>query len=464
MRGFAGSLRGQLILLIVTALVIAQAVSIWLFVDERSLAVRAALGLEAAGRAISIARLLDEAPPELRDAILRAADSPLVRFELGDRPLVDHRDHGPGRMAESRILGLMGGASEREIRIELHEIDNAMAPMAGVPPQMARMHRNMARGRLSVMEMRLSLALKSGQWLNVGTRIHRPPLQWPWLPAVSFGLSAAVLLIAVFWFVLTRLTGPLRNLSAAADRLGRGEDVEPLPATGPAEMRQLTNTFNRMQARLTRFVADRTRLLAALGHDLRSPLTALRVRAEMVDDDETRERMIASISEMQDMVDSTLAFARGMAISEPSETVDLAEFLDNLCGELNETGGDLSFTPDARPQVRARVNALRRALRNVIENALRYGGTARIGLSETDGVARISIADDGPGIPDDQLERVFDPFVRLESSRSRETGGTGLGLSIARTVIQAHGGEIRLQNRAGGGLTAYVELPLENFD
>jgi signal transduction histidine kinase len=464
MRKFWSSLRGQVILLIIAALLAAQAVSVWLFVDERSQAVRAAIGLEAAGRSANIARLIEEAPEELHSSILRAADSPLVQFDLAAAPSVGHREHNDDGSIERQVRAMAGEGFRWEIRAELHEIGTREMPMENVPPDMAAMHATMAQGQVGAMEMQLSIQLGSGQWLNVSTRYHRPPMQWTWLSAASFGITSAAVLIVALWVLLTRLTGPLRALSAAAERLGRGEESAALIPAGPTEVRDLTGAFNRMQARLTRFVSERTRLLAALGHDLRSPLTAIRVRAEMVEDDETRDRIVASVEEMQEMVDATLSFARGMAEGEASQTVDLGAFVGELCSEMQETGCALSFEPVAGMSVRIRATAMRRALRNVIENAVRYGGSADIRLSQTDALALIQIEDNGPGIPHDALERVFEPFVRLETSRSRETGGTGLGLSIARTIVQAHGGEITLENRAAGGLSAVVELPLEQTD
>ena len=452
------SLRGQLVLLIVAALAVAQTISLFLFVDERGLAVRAALGFEAAGRAANVALLLEEAPASLQQAILRAANSPLVRFDLSEIPAVDHESHADGGALEARVRGLLGGATDREIRVELHEVEHGVLPMPHLAPEMAEMHLAMMRGDLSAIEMQLSIALADGQWLNVGTRFERPPLQWPWVSFVSFGLTAAIILVAACWFLLTRLTGPLLRVSRAADRLGRGETVDQLPLIGPDEVRNLTQAFNRMQARLTRFVADRTRLLAALGHDLRSPLTAMRVRAEMVEEDETRESLVASVEEMQEMVDATLAFARGMASSEVYETVDLASYLRQLQADMID-GFDLDASESI--SVRLRPHSVRRALRNIIENAQRYGKGATVTYQHDAEDVQILISDSGPGIPEADLEQVFEPFFRLEKSRSRETGGTGLGLSIARTIIRAHGGDVTLANRADGGLRATVTLPRE---
>ncbi|WP_375566087.1 ATP-binding protein [Oceaniradius stylonematis] len=454
------SLRTQLVILILGALVVAQIVSLFLFVDERSLAVRAALGMEAAGRAANVVRLIEEAPPSLHASILRAANSPLVRFDVGPMPNVQVHDHNTSGPVVERIRGLLGAAGDREIRLDLREIEAGFPAIAGVPDGMARMHSRMMHGRMSAIEMNLSIALGSGEWLNVGTRFQRPPLQWTWLTALSFGLTAALILAAALWFMLSRLTGPLSRLAGAADRLGRGEHVAELAPAGPSEVQELTEAFNQMQARLTRFVSDRTRLLGALGHDLRSPLTAMRVRAEMVEDQETRERLIATIGEMQQMVDETLAFARGMANAEAYETHELSAFLRDLCSDLAETGQDVELSAEPDLWARLRPTALRRALRNIIDNAVRYGGSARVSLAPSGDNAEITVADDGPGIPQEDVERVFDPFVRIETSRSRETGGAGLGLAIARTIIQGHGGNIELANRPEGGLTAAISLPL----
>lgn len=451
------SLRVQLIVLIVAALAVAQAVSLWLFADERSLAIRAALGFEAAGRAANVVRLIEEAPSELRGSILRAANSPLVRFELADTPSVTHLDHSDGGQIEARVRALLNDGYSREIRVELHEIEGRILPLANLSPQMADMHMAMMQGHMAAIEMNLSIAVAGGKWLNVGTRLERPPLQWPLFSTLTFGVTAALILVAVFWFLMTRLTGPLRRLAHAAERFGRGEDVAALPVTGPDEVRDLTAAFNRMQARLTRYIDDRTHLLAALGHDLRSPLTALRVRAEMVDETETRLGLVTSIEEMQDMVDATLTFARGLTGSEPAEPVEVGAFLAALRDDMV---GGFELREGPRVEVRLRPNALRRALRNLIENAQRYGRAARVSWAVDRGELSIRVDDDGPGIREADLERVFDPFYRLEASRSLETGGHGLGLSIARTIARAHGGDIHLENREGGGLRATVRIPL----
>lgn len=452
------SLRAQLIVLVVAALAAAQAISLWLFVDERSLAIRAALGFEAAGRAANVVRLIEEAPPELWLSILRAADSPLVRFSLDDVPTVTHLEHADGGRIERHIRTMLGDRQSREIRVELHEIEGQIMPLPHLSSEMADMHRAMMKNELRAVEMNLSIALAGGRWLNVGTRFERPPLQWPIISMLTFGVTAAVILIATFWYLMARLTGPLSCLAGAAERFGRGEDVSPLPEAGPDEVRNLTRAFNRMQARLSRFVADRTRILAAVSHDLRSPLTALRVRAEMVDDVETREALIESVEEMQQMTEATLDFAKGLTGSEPQEDTEIGVVLAEIAAESR---GAVHLQDGPEIVLRLQPLAMRRALRNLAENAVRYGKTATMAWRvEADDLV-IEICDEGPGIPETELERVFDPFYRMERSRSLETGGHGLGLSIARSILRSHGGDIVLSNATTGGLRARVTLPLD---
>ncbi len=457
-RSFILSLRGQLILLLLGVLLAAQIVSLFFFVDERSLAVRAALGFEAAGRAASVARLLEEAPNELHASILRAANSPLVRFDVTETPRILGVNHSDGGPVEDRIRRLLGDQFTREIRVDVHEVEGTILPLPHLSPDMAEMHVAMMRGDLSAIEMSVSIALSGGDWLNVETRFERPPLQWAWGSTLTFVVTASVLLAAGFWFLMARITGPLRRLSVASERLGRGEDMEPVKPTGPTEVRDLTAAFAIMQRRLTRFVEDRTRMLAAIGHDLRSPLTALRVRTEMVDDAETRYALTSSIEEMQGMLDATLSYARGVSASEPSERV----LVGQLLSDINQTiTTPATLVPGPEVAVSVRPFAFRRAVRNLIENAQRYGANARVSHDVEGDVLAIRIADNGPGIPDNLLEDVFAPFHRLEQSRSLDTGGHGLGLSIARGILRAHGGDVVLSNSPEGGLIATITLPID---
>jgi signal transduction histidine kinase len=454
---FPQSLGGQLLVMLLLALAITQGLGLLLLTDERNRAVRAALGLEAAGRAANVVLLLDNAPAELRPSILRAADSPLVRFEIGTGPEAPH-DSAESDVVLRQIRQILG-EPDREVRADVHALSRVPVPMPdGVPAAMRQMHETMMAGRTEPVELTLSIRLAGGDWLNVRTMFHRPGLQLsPQALLPLLLMAVAVALVA--WWTARRVVGPMRALAVGADRLGRGLDADPLPMTGPTEVRETTQAFNRMKDRLTRFVNERTHMLAALSHDLRSPLTAMRLRIEMLDESEDSVRLKALVEEMQAMVEATLEFARGVVRAEPSSKVDLTVLLSDLVGDV---GGDRATLVASGPlPVTIRPQALNRALRNLIDNAVRYGGVAKVTLKRELEMAIITVADKGPGLPDNQLETAFEPFVRLEGSRSRDTGGAGLGLAIARTIIQAHGGTVKLRNLHEGGLEAVVHLPIE---
>jgi signal transduction histidine kinase len=264
-------------------------------------------------------------------------------------------------------------------------------------------------------------------------------------------------LLGSIWAV-TLAVRPLRRLSDAADRFGADVNAAPMPETGPREVRQAAAAFNRMQRRLRQFITDRTRMLAAISHDLRTPLTRMRLRTEMVEDNEQRTKMLSDLSEMEDMIGATLAFAHEESADEKSQPLDLRILLETIAADAQESGEPASLTTGEATVVPMRPRALKRALVNIVDNAWRYGGSAEIVLARDSEDAIITVADHGPGIPEAEREAVLRPFYRCETSRSRDTGGIGLGLSIASDTISAHGGTIALSETAGGGLTVTVRL------
>ena len=450
------SIGGQLLVMLLLALGVSQGLSLLVFNDERDRAIRAALGYEAAGRAANVALSLDQAPEELRPQIVLAANSPLVRFWIGDEPTVDNESHDlqgiPDRIRRSL------GDSGREVLVEIHDRTDALPSVDDVPHSMRQMHAAMLAERTGPLELAMSIQLASGEWLNVRSMFHSPVGQWL-LADIAALLIAAILVTLVAVVTAVRIVRPMARLADAAERSGKGEELAALPESGPREIRDTVRAFNRMQDRIRRFVTGRTRMLAALGHDLRSPLTAMRLRLELIEEGEDRDRLEALVDEMQTMVEATLAFARGDAETEETGALDLRDLMQSLVNETEDAsikdGGDASAI-----MAHVRPVSLKRALRNLIDNAIRYGSVAEIGLAHDQEAAIITISDNGPGLPEDQFEAVFEPFRRLETSRSRNTGGHGLGLAIARTVIRAHGGDITLRNRNTGGLTVTVELPL----
>jgi hypothetical protein len=282
--------------------------------------------------------------------------------------------------------------------------------------------------------------------------------------ATAFIVMTLLGAVMITWAV-RQLLAPVRTLAAAAEALGRDvAHAPPLPETGPVEIVTAAQAFNTMAARIRRFVEDRTFLLTAIGHDLRTPITRLKLRAEYMEDDEQRAKMLADLDEMEAMVAATLAFGRDATSAEPVTKLDLASLLRTILDDAADGDPDhaeaLTYAGPPHLPVLARPLALKRALVNLVGNALKYGEAAWVTLhTPARGMARIDIEDQGPGIPPEARERVFEPFYRLEGSRNRETGGSGLGLSIARNIMRAHGGDITLANRPEGGLRVTVTLP-----
>ena len=308
-------------------------------------------------------------------------------------------------------------------------------------------------------------ALTEPQWLNVTAALPAPrPWQEPDLLA-AFLLMTAVAAALTGWAVV-RLSAPVATLAAAAEQLGADVNAAPLAEVGPSDVTAAAAAFNRMAARLRRFVQDRTLLLAAIGHDLRTPITRLRLRAEFVADEELRAKMLADLDDLEALVTATLAFGRTATSREPAAPLDLAVLARTLLDEAADARPELAerlvYDGPEHLTVRARSMALKRALGNLVANAIAYGGSARIRLLPPEAAGapvRIEIEDDGPGLPPGETEQLFDPFRRGEESRSRETGGVGLGLTIARDILRAHGGEVTLANRSEGGARASVRLP-----
>lgn len=436
------SLLTQVALFSVAAMILAQIAGFWLFTAGRAAAIRADQKAVAAERAVRLAKQVDHAPTNLQAQFVDVASSRSLVFSVSAKPVV---------ASATEFAVAWPGARSEEVAMTPH---GRRPP----PPGLQWLADLMLAQGLAPAELRLALPLADGRWLNANAWLAWPGAQLP-PQALASTLLTLGLLLGALWLGLRRITRPLRALAAAADDFGLDSEPPPLPQGGPREARALAEALARMHARLARMIGERTRMLAALGHDLRSPITALRVQAAMVEDDETRERMTATLEEMQEMTEATLAFARGVSAEEPKEALDLTALLKELAADLSATGSPITVNPSEPAFASLRRVAIRRALRNLLENAQRYGDGATVGIARADDEIRVVIDDAGPGIPDADLARVFDPFERLEGSRSRQTGGTGLGLSIARSILRAHGGEVVLSNRPEGGLRATVRLP-----
>ena len=470
MRFAPKSLAGQLTLLLLIALATAQGIAVALFAWERIEAARHAHRDNAVLRTATVARLLRGTPPALHDAVIAAASTELARFSLTGEPVVEETGTGERAAAIARDLAAALGTGPERVRVaplwtrymddgdwdnedDDHDHDDDDDDDDGDDDH--------DHGGWELDWFTASVALADGRWLNVA--VGPPPGAPAWGATFvltflfsAFGIAAVAVLTG------RRIAKPMRGLANAAGRLGRGETVGDLPEAGPVETRDTVRAFNLMRARLDRHVRDRTAMLAAVSHDLRTPITSLRLHAEFIEDGETRAKIVAALDEMQRMTEDALAFIREDMRREETRTVDLHALLDSVAADLSELGHEIAVEDSGRVLATCRPAALRRAVRNLLENAAAYGVRATVRIDRGDAELRIVVEDEGPGIAQADRERVFEPFVRLEASRSRDTGGSGLGLAIARGIVRAHGGDISLGNRAEGGLRATVALPRTN--
>lgn len=476
---FRFSLGTQLIALLLIALIGTQAVALWLFAGERRTAIFEVIGDALITRTVSLVPLLEDADGDVRAQILKATSSPVTRFWVSEKPSVAKAGNSRAALRLTDTLKTQLG-TERDIRVTVStesrlgrfvdgmrfhhrqlavDADDRPPPPPNAPPAPEQPRPERKPPKRMRVAIDISTALGDGTWLNA-TTLHRPPppgaIRTLILQIGLMGL-AIVLIVA---FMIRQLAQPLRRLAASAERLGRGEDVPALAEAGPSEVRSAIRAFNDMQARLTRFVNDRTRMLAAISHDLRTPITSLRLRAEFIEDEENRDKIIETLEEMSQMTEATLAFARDEASREEAKPTDLGGLLESLAGDQQDLGHRASVATSERLVVTCRTVSLKRAFRNLIENGIRYGEAVDIDVKREGKEAVVTISDQGPGIPEEKLSDVFEPFVRLEESRSEETGGIGLGLAITRSIIHAHGGTIELKNGAAGGLKAIVRLPV----
>jgi signal transduction histidine kinase len=475
-RVWSASLAGQLVGLLLLALVVSQFITFLIYRDERTHALTSVVKDEFFSRAVSIVHLLESTPPSVHDQVLRAAGTSYGRYWLTDQepsdslawqhqawshlaedlpasaPAHQPKKQPPEQEADKKPLDVSASFS---IAASAASPDVTWQAIPAAAWALARPAKFM---RLDdAYGMGLSVRLASGTWFNAA---FAKPMSSSWSTRSCASLAITALALSLIAIIMARrVARPLRSLAVAAEQLGRGEQVAPLSECGPQDIRQTAEAFNRMQHRLRKFIEDRTRMLAALGHDLRTPITALRLRAEFITDTTAREKLLVTLDEMQAMTEAALAFAREEATGEPRRTVDLAALLESLCDDLADLGWDVAFLGGERTPYRCRPEALRRAVRNLIENAVRYGERARVTLRHSPEGIDILVEDDGPGIAEVDFERVFAPFIRLEGSRNRETGGVGLGLSIARAVVRGHGGDILLANQPAGGLCATIRLP-----
>lgn len=335
------------------------------------------------------------------------------------------------------------------------ELEELLRPALGGRDMHTYLERRETGGVYRVTDVQMH----DGSWARFD--YQRPPSlsQWPYpLLLESLVLSIAIVLVSLF--AMRWVTRPLSTLARAADELGRDLNRPPLPEQGPLEVRAAAAAFNTMQARLRDYIYERTRILTAVSHDLRTPITRLRLRAELLADEELKAKLVRDLQEMENMTNATLSFLRGFEEREALQSVDLMALLESVETDSTDTGYDTQLQGRIERPVMLRPRALRRLLDNLITNAIRYGKRAMVTVEDLGSDVVIRVRDAGPGIPPEELDKVFEPYYRLETARSQDGGGTGLGLSIARNIAELHGGTLVLQNHPAGGLEAILTIPV----
>jgi signal transduction histidine kinase len=434
LRALPSSLFARMVLILLAGLLAAQLASLWLQWGERASVVAQARGQNFADRIAETVRVLEGTESAQRPAALSKLPYGDLRVSLiTDDQVSANAPRGPiGAMMGARLGG------EREVR-----------PLGMAGPM------GMQRGN----PMRsFDVRLRDGQWVRFTSAGEAAAPAWSNDFVVRMLLTLTIVM-AVVMIAVRQATRPLQQLAQAADTFGQDIDAPALAETGPLEMHRAAQAFNRMQARIKRLVNERSRALAAVSHDLRTPLTRLRLRTELVDDEKLRDQMATDLDAMAAMIDATLDYLRGLQASEAVRPIDINALLASMSEDALVLGRRISIEGQALAPFAGRLSALRRALQNLIDNAIKYGSCAHLRIEDDGAELRIAVEDEGPGIEPQELERVTEPYYRPDASRSSSTGGVGLGLSIARDIALLHGGELVLANRAQGGLCATLKLP-----
>jgi signal transduction histidine kinase len=499
-RWLPNSLFGRLMGVLALGLMLAQLLSAAINVAERDRLLTRGYGVQAAQRIADVVDLLDSLPEAERARVLALFRLPPLVLSLQDAPALPQTPPaalaaGRGALFAQRLQAALGdgrvfrvaavpgwdrrdgaGAAEADAGRHPRGHPNAMRmpQAAGMPvpdtmPQDAqhapdaaawRMQRRAwARAQAANQPVwRTEVQLLDGRWAVFDAAMPQAQERLPWRLALTLLVLLASML-ALAWVAVRWVVRPLHVLAQAAQGLGEDIGRPPLPEDGPREVRQAAQAFNTMQQRLAQFIQERTRLLTALSHDLKTPLTRMRLRTELLDDAEARRRFEADLLEMETMVTQTLDFMRGLGGHEPRAPMDINALLAGLVADQQAMGRAVQQRGTAQTAFVGVASLLRRALGNLVDNAVLYGGSATVQVDDSAGTLVLQVLDQGPGIPEAQLAQVFVPFHRLEGSRNRATGGTGLGLGIARSIAQLHGGTLTLHNRPEGGLAARLSLP-----
>jgi signal transduction histidine kinase len=494
------SLFSRLVLVLLAGVVLAQAAGLAIYWRDRDEFMQRAFGLRSVQRVADVIRVLDDMAPAERQRVVGILNSPQLRITLDMGPIASAvhastssartedtgskslaRGESPVRpeLVEGRAQNLLSEADEaqrfaaalrrvlgdeRELTVHVTDAPFIKGPPPGYGPgKGGMMGAGMGMGPgaggypFGAVSFVVQARLKDGVLATLDARQSRDAGAWSYRLMASLAIVLVAVLVVAF-IAVRWVTRPLKALAHAAEELGENIDRPPLDESGPLEVSRAARAFNAMQQRLSRHIAERASIFAAMSHDLKTPITRLRLRAELLDDAELRGKIERDLHEMEQMVSGALDLVRGLDRKEPMQPFDVMALLETIRENAALAGTSVEIAGTTSKPYCGRMQSIRRCLVNLIENATKYGGRAWVIVRDDAQRLEIVVRDSGPGIPESELERVFEPFYRLERSRNRETGGTGLGLSIARAIARAHGGDVVLRNRPEGGLEATLSL------
>ncbi len=460
------TLWGKLVLVLLSGLVFAQLLSAFVLLRDRGQTLYEAVQQSLIARTASIVHLMNSLEAADRQQLLPLLNAPELTISFADQTEMLPEGNKDSKAATRLIKKQLAQRLPPESNVHVTVIGSVMNRSM---PEMRHRHTTglnpkpepwafMHGAHAMVQSFLIQVQLHDGRWIRFERDIPENFFDWPsrliWVLGILLASVAALSLIAV-----RSIIRPLNELKTAAEGLGRDIHRSPLPVKGPVEVSETAKAFNTMQNRLKSFIEDRARILAAVSHDLKTPLTRLRLRTDLLEDETLRHKFQADLNDMESMVNATLDFMRGVQTQEPTQAINLMALLGSISENALEVGHDVHVTGSLNKPYNGKPIALKRCIENLVENAVSYGERATIHVEEDDKQIIISVLDEGPGIPEEKLDAVFDPFFRLESSRAKKSGGTGLGLGIARNIAKAHGGDLQLFNRPEGGIKATLTLP-----
>jgi signal transduction histidine kinase len=439
----------QLILVVAAAVAVSNIAVAFYFYKQGEAQARDFDYARTVDRTAAVADALSQVPAELRLVVMRTQS----RIEWRFRETKGGYDTKPMTAEETALAKRLSDAlpehhpRKNAVIVHLHE------PVANIPDELRPVRAQNADAGTDVIQAIVPIDAHS----MMSSVLVRPTPDWP-IEVLVAALIAVVTASAAAAYMARRVVRPLSELTKAAADVAMGSGAPHVAEQGPDDVRSAAIAFNAMATKVTRTLESQRHLLSAVGHDLRTPLTAMRINLEFVEDEDLREGLMRNLEELQVLTEQVLAAAKG-AGGEQKRQVDLSALVESLCTDLDELGEPVSWANHAPAPISCRPNEIKRAVRNLVENAVAYGHKADVRISDTGDGYEVLVEDEGPGIPEGERQRVFEPFVRLESSRNEATGGTGLGLTLVKAIVEGHGGAVRLENRPGGGLCARMRLP-----